>query len=93
MFNPDSPHAANACSLLAAMSRARDGHDVVLTEREREVLRYLPSQRDKEIAGELGISVNGVRYHLRKLFGKLGVARRADAVRRARDLGLLGEDS
>ena len=75
------------------MRRVDDVRDPVLSERELEVLRRLASQRDKQIAAELGISPHGVRYHLRKLFAKLGAAKRNDAVRRARELGLIPDDS
>ena len=33
--------------------------------------------------------MTGVRYHLRKLFTKLNVRTRVEAVRRARELGLI----
>ena len=35
------------------------------------------------------VAVHGVRYHLRKLFTKLGANTRADALRQARELDLL----
>ncbi len=44
---------------------------------------------NREIANELFISVNTVRWHAHNLFGKLRVNRRAAAVARARELGLL----
>ena len=78
-------------SLLAAMRRADDRSDLSLTEREREVLQRLEGRGDKEIAVAVGLSVHGVRYHLRKLFAKLGVATRIKAVRRARELGLIAD--
>ncbi len=90
---PDSLHQETARSLLAAMRRLDEVRELALSEREREVLRRLGSQRDKQIAAALGLTVSGVRHHLRKLFAKLSVAKRAEAVRRARELGLIAEDS
>ncbi len=61
-----------------------------LSDRELEVLRLLVTHlTSREIAEELYISVNTVRFHTKNIYGKLGVHRRADAVERARELGLL----
>jgi LuxR family maltose regulon positive regulatory protein len=61
-----------------------------LSDSEIRVLRYLPTNLSgPEIAGELYVSVNTVRTHLRHLYAKLGTHRRAEAVARARVLGLL----
>jgi LuxR family maltose regulon positive regulatory protein len=61
-----------------------------LSERELEVLRLLNTHLSStEIAEELCISVNTARFHIKNIYGKLGVHRRSDAVRRARELGLL----
>ena len=91
--NPDSPYREKLQSLLAAIRSVDDIRDLVLSERERTVLRRLVDQRDKQIAAALGLTVDGVRYHMRKLFIKLGVSTRAAAVCRARELGLIPEDS
>ena len=80
-----------AQSLLEAMERA-DGARLVLSAREWEVLQRLEGRRDKQIAAELGLGPYGVRYHLRKLFAKLGASNRAEALRRAREMGLLRDD-
>ena len=82
-----------ARSLLASMRRMDAGPMPSFSDREREVLRRLPGHRDKEVAAALGLSVHGVRYHLRKLFKKLGTGNRADALRRAKELGLISCDS
>ena len=92
-LNPGSPYRETARSLLAAMRGVDDGRRLVLSEREREVLQRLEGQRDKQIAAELGLTVHGVRFHLRKLFTKLSVRTRVEAVRRARELGLIPDDS
>lgn len=61
-----------------------------LSPRELEVLRLLPSGlSQREMAAELHVSFNTVRTHTRVIFSKLGVASRAEAVARARELGLL----
>ena len=52
-----------------------------LTHRERELLPSLRTGRTTaQIASDLGISVNTVKYHLKNLYGKLGVRNRAQAV-------------
>jgi LuxR family maltose regulon positive regulatory protein len=54
------------------------------------VLRYLPTNLPaSQIAGELYVSHNTVRTHIRHLYAKLGTHTRAEAVARARALGLL----
>jgi len=61
-----------------------------LSDSEIRVLRYLPTNlTGPEIAGELYVSHNTVRTHLRHLYEKLGTHTRADTVARARALGLL----
>jgi ATP/maltotriose-dependent transcriptional regulator MalT len=61
-----------------------------LSERELAVLRLLASKlSQREIAAELYVSFNTVKTHTRAIFRKLGVASRAEAVERARELGLL----
>ncbi|MBL3671605.1 helix-turn-helix transcriptional regulator, partial [Streptomyces sp. M2CJ-2] len=61
-----------------------------LSGRERDVLRRLARMMTtEEIAADLYVSVNTVKTHLKSVYRKLDVNRRADAVRRARDLRLL----
>jgi LuxR family maltose regulon positive regulatory protein len=61
-----------------------------LSERELDVLRLLASNlSQREIAGELFVTFSTVKSHARSIFRKLGVDSRADAVNRARELGLL----
>ena len=61
-----------------------------LSDSEIRVLRYLPTNLSmRQIAGELFVSHNTVRTHIRHLYEKLGTHTRAEAVDRARALGLL----
>jgi len=61
-----------------------------LSSTEIRVLRYLPTNlTGPEIARELSISRNTVKTHIRNLYAKLAVHTRAEAVTRARVLGLL----
>ncbi|MEM1346404.1 MAG: response regulator transcription factor [Pseudomonadota bacterium] len=54
-----------------------------LTERERDVLGALSrGWTNTQISARLGISENTVKYHLRLIYDKLGVANRATAVAR-----------
>ena len=91
--HPESPRQEAAQSLLAAMRRADEVRGLVLSEREHAVLKLLEGRLDKQIGVELGLTAHGVRYHLRKLFTKLGVTSRAEAVRRGRELGVIPDDS
>ncbi len=58
------------------------------SDREVEILRLLPSRRDGEIAEALGITRHGVRYHVQRIFAKLGTNDRHSAARLARSLGI-----
>ena len=61
-----------------------------LSDRERDVLRLLPTLlRSQEIAGELFVSVNTVKTHVRSIYRKLGVSSRREAVARGRELRLI----
>ncbi len=61
-----------------------------LTRRESEVLTLLAQgMSNKEIARGLGLSPNTVKTHLARVFEKLQVKRRTQAIRRAREQALL----
>ncbi|MEV4947659.1 LuxR C-terminal-related transcriptional regulator [Streptomyces sp. NPDC053755] len=63
---------------------------VELSGREQDVLeRVARMMSTEEIAADLFVSVNTVKTHLKSVYRKLAVNRRSDAVRRARELGLL----
>ena len=61
-----------------------------LSEREQAILRYLPTMMsNQEIAGELFVSVNTVKTHLKAIYRKLDATGRREAVQRGRALGLM----
>nr|WP_221377233.1 LuxR C-terminal-related transcriptional regulator [Actinoplanes polyasparticus] len=61
-----------------------------LTKRENEVLAYLAQLLStEEIARTMYVSINTVKTHVRGVLRKLAATRRNEAVRRARELGLL----
>jgi ATP/maltotriose-dependent transcriptional regulator MalT len=61
-----------------------------LSSRERVVLHYLAtSLANKEIAGELHMSVNTLKTHLKSIYRKLGTSTRQAAVSAARQQRLL----
>ena len=62
----------------------------VLTDKETEVLRHLAALRStEEIARTMFVSVNTVKTHVRGILRKLAASRRNEAIRRARELGLV----
>ncbi len=61
-----------------------------LSRRELDVVRYLPSRMtNQEIASELYVSLNTVKTHLKRIYRKLNVKSRDEAVVRCRELRLL----
>jgi DNA-binding NarL/FixJ family response regulator len=61
-----------------------------ISGRELEVLELLAAGRsNKEIAQQLEVSPNTIKTHVAKLFEKLEVGRRTEAILRARELGIL----
>jgi LuxR family maltose regulon positive regulatory protein len=64
-----------------------------LTTRERDVLRFLPSRLTvREIADELFVSVNTLKFHLKVIYRKLGVSSRAEAADAARRMAHISLD-
>jgi LuxR family maltose regulon positive regulatory protein len=61
-----------------------------LSEREVAILGLMTRGLTYDaMSSELTISINTVRYHVKSLYGKLGVSSRADAIAYARKRGLL----
>jgi DNA-binding NarL/FixJ family response regulator len=66
----------------------------VLSSREMEVLACLSQGRTTaEIAGQLFISDNTVKTHVRHILEKLGASNRTEAVSKAAQLGLIGPEN
>jgi LuxR family maltose regulon positive regulatory protein len=79
-------------SLAASTRSIADGTE--LTKRELEILRMLPTRlSQREIGRRQFVSYNTVHSHIRSIYRKLGVSSRVDAVKRARDHGLLWDSS
>jgi LuxR family maltose regulon positive regulatory protein len=61
-----------------------------LSPRERNIIERIGQGRsNKEIARDLGIAPETVKSHVKNIFVKLAVERRAQAVARAQSLGLV----
>ncbi|MDE0422807.1 MAG: LuxR C-terminal-related transcriptional regulator [Gammaproteobacteria bacterium] len=86
---PRTPSAAAAEALLRSVRDRVAAVAPEFSKREIDVLERLERQSDKQIATALGLTTHGVRYHIRKIFGKLRVRNRRDAIRRARAIGSL----
>jgi ATP/maltotriose-dependent transcriptional regulator MalT len=64
--------------------------DASITMAEAQVLRYLPTALPfSVIAGKLGISRSAAKERAVRLYTRLGVHSRDEAVARARSLGLI----
>jgi LuxR family maltose regulon positive regulatory protein len=75
----------------ALASPSQGGHLVEpLTDRELEILSYLPSRlTNTELADHFYVSINTIKTHMAHIYRKLGVANRNGAISCARDLGIL----
>jgi NarL family two-component system response regulator LiaR len=61
-----------------------------ITDRELEILTLIArGLSNREIATQLFVSENTIKTHCSRAFDKLGAARRTQAVRRCKELGLL----
>lgn len=62
-----------------------------LNEREKEILQRLSTGlSDQQIADDLFLSLNTVKWYNRQIYSKLGVKSRTQAIACAKDLGVLG---
>ena len=92
---PDAFAMAAAFREAAKLSEASRASDLLesLTLREQEILRMIvEGHSNREIAQVLYIELSTVKWHIRQIYGKLGVRSRKQAVVRARELKILMED-
>jgi LuxR family maltose regulon positive regulatory protein len=67
-----------------------DGLVEALSEREIQVLRLLAARLTyKEIAYELCLSINTIKWYAKNVYGKLGVDSKDKAAARAREMSIL----
>jgi DNA-binding NarL/FixJ family response regulator len=75
---------------LAAAVRAGQERDSLLSTRERQVLMLLrEGYSGTEIAGRLGVSDSSVKTYVNRIYGKLDVSNRSQAILAALGRGLL----
>lgn len=75
---------------LARRTRASSGARASVTERELEILEYVGVGLSvKQVATRLRLSPRTVESHLQRLYRKLGVRNRVQAIARATSLGLI----
>ena len=80
-------------TVLAAFPQQGKAQPEPLSTRELEVLQLLArGASNQEIAQELVIVIDTVKRHVSRIFSKLGVQNRIQAVKQARKLGLLDEE-
>jgi LuxR family maltose regulon positive regulatory protein len=93
-----SRHGEHAAFRDAVLARARQVRTPALTaplvdpltDREMEVLTYLPSRlTNAELAERCFVSVNTIKTHMAHIYQKLAVPNRTEAIARAQELGLL----
>jgi ATP/maltotriose-dependent transcriptional regulator MalT len=68
----------------------QEGEDQLLTDREQEVLELIgKGYMNKEIAGMMNITERTVKWHASKIYEKLQVSTRTEAVAEARRMSIL----
>ncbi|PKA69237.1 ATP/maltotriose-dependent transcriptional regulator MalT [Pseudomonas baetica] len=83
-------HPIVAPMIPQATSRVDSADESILSRRELEVLSLIAcGESNQQIAEQLYISLHTVKTHARRINGKLGVARRTQAVAKAKSIGLI----
>jgi DNA-binding NarL/FixJ family response regulator len=83
VFNGGSPMSSQIARKVIASFQQKDSIDEtdILTPKEKEVLKALAKGlRYKEIADEFGVSMETIRSHARKIYEKLQVQSRTEAL-------------
>jgi DNA-binding NarL/FixJ family response regulator len=89
-----SPQVTRQVLRAAVSGEANRSSDSGLSSREMEVLECLAhGKTTSQIAGELFISENTVKTHVRHILEKLEASNRAEAVSKAAQMGLIGSFS
>ncbi len=86
----EAVHHSNTGQLPVVTKPTRQPLDEPLSERELEILRLIAQGfSNREISERLYLALDTVKGHNSRIFAKLAVQRRTEAVARARELGLL----
>jgi DNA-binding NarL/FixJ family response regulator len=87
LHNGGSPMSANIARKLVTVFREKENSEIpveMLSKRETEILQLLSrGLLYKEIADQLSISVSTVRQHIHKIYEKLHVQNRTEAINKA----------
>jgi DNA-binding NarL/FixJ family response regulator len=87
LHNGGSPMSANIARKLVTVFREKQNSEIpveALSKRETEILQLLSKGLlYKEIADQLSISVSTVRQHIHKIYEKLHVQNRTEAINKA----------
>lgn len=91
VFSPDQERSAlQELGRMARRARASSGAEAIITPRELEILEFVSlGLTVKQVATRLGLSPRTVEAHIAKLYRKLGVRNRVQAISRAVSLGLI----
>lgn len=88
-----TPFRASVLERASLLRRARSSSPELaeqLTDRELEILAYLPTRMTNiELAARCYVSPNTIKTHMAHIYRKLAVPNRNSAVARAQDLGLI----
>ena len=89
----DSDVREQALSMLQDVGQATAAEETDVPHYSAQEIRILQGLafglRNKEIARHVALTESGVCYHLKKIYRKMGVNRRGDALERARTAGLV----